>query len=339
MTISLTQPDTLKYEAIKKTATTDVLNFRVTAREHARQYPRALRKRIRALNSKDTSAYEFFTMWTQALAPEVEMLLDEERRNTLATTIAGQLGISKHAAEERAERLVREQVWERAEAFIDTLYGLRGRRYRAARALLARPVDEVADSRDRFVAYMLDGRVARKLNLVIYDAHASLLTRWRQRGKDRRQTKRYMRRQAVRLKEIRARQEALKAERRGIMGRVLTIELDTVLALDAYRQYNKRLEALKPTSRTPAKTLALFTAATKTIRDGYAGKLTTLDKLADLQYALKEVDSVLVEIFDMTDSERNALMVRLKEYRELEREAVRIVKEQTVPSSVPARRG
>lgn len=327
--VSLTKSDTLRYEAIKKVAANDVLAFRVAAREHAEDYSRELRKKIHPLNTRDVSAYEFFAAWTQTLAPEVEALQDVGRLKALVAAISKQLGVPQHTAEERAVRLIHERIHERTDVFIDILYGLRGRRYRAAQAILMRPTAEVADVRDRFMAYFLDMQVAHELNIAIYDVNAPFFTRGRLRRKDRRQVRQYTKQRSARLAEIQTRQEELKKDQRSMVGRILTIELDAVLAFDAHRQYKKRLDALKPASRTPAKSLTLFTAATKTIRDEYASKLKGLRKLADLQYALKEVDDVLVEIFDMTDTERNALMVRLKEYRELEREAVKIRKEQS----------
>jgi len=45
-----------------------------------------------------------------------------------------------------------------------------------------------------------------------------------------------------------------------------------------------------------------------------------LSNLSDVQQALKEIDAVLLAIFDLDSKQRNAMMSAMKQYRQLVRE-------------------
>ena len=327
--VEFSPAEELRYQELRKLAASDPLAFRKDARHAAEQFPREMRRDVEAAHTRTAPIFALFADWTRELAPDLETLEKKAQTKTLQHAIAKQLNLPGAIAEERAHQLVERRRAELLERFLDLYqYGARGRAYEAARQLFGRPVDVVADIHVRCMDYTMHQMVAHELGFVISDPYAPLLKRRRLARKERRQIKHYNTGQAKRLDSIRSKQQVLSSERQAIIGRILALNLDTILALDAYRQYKKRLDALKPASRTPAKTLSLFTAATKSIRDNYAKTLTDMSRLSDLQRALEEVDNVLVEIFDMTDSERNTLMVRLKEYRELEREAMEILHEQ-----------
>ena len=329
--IEFSPTEELRYQELKKFAASDLLAFRKDARRAAEQFPREMRRSVEAAHTRTAPIFALFADWTRELAPDLEALEKNAQTNILQHAIAKQLNLPTAIAKERARQLVERRRAELLERFLDLYqYGARGRAHEAARQLFGRPVNIVADIHARCMDYATHQMVAHELGFVIRDPYAPLLKLRRLARTERRQIKRYNAGQAKRLDSIRSKQQALISERRAIIGRILALNLDTILALDAYRQYKKRLDALKPASRTPAKTLSLFTAATKSIRDNYTKTLTDMSKLSDLQRALEEVDNVLIEIFDMTDSERNALMVRLKEYRELECEAAGILQEQSV---------
>lgn len=324
----LTPADALRYESLKKEASADILAFRVHARSSADNYPHHSRRLLGGASTKDTSVYFLLSEWLERIAPEVDALRKARQAAPLRNTLAKYLQLSGPLATDLAKQLADERIESVCERFLDLCYRPRSRARSVARQLLYYPTDEIIAIRERLVSYELHRLVARELGVTFYDSNAPLLKRAYQKATERRQVKRYKKQRAKRLEAIVSRQQEIKAHHNAIISRILLVELDTVLALDAHRQYEKQLDKLKPASRTAAKRLSLFTAATKKIRETYANKQSTTDKLAVLQSAQQVIDDVLVELFDMTDSQRNTLMTRLKEYRELDREAARITKEQ-----------
>ena len=326
---TLTPQDTLRYQELQHQAVADVLGFRAKARKATEMFTPDMRHITNSVDTRNSPIYSLFVDWENELAPDVESLLTKSHAKTLQNTLAKQLNIPSRIAQARAEQLVEERRVELLERFIDVYqYGARGKSYAAAWELFGRPIENIATIKARFVEYTLYQTVAHEQKITIFNPHASLIKRWRLARKERREIKLYKKQQIKRLASIRQAQYTLKVSGSGIIDKIITLNLDTVLALDANRQYKKRLDALKPASRTPARRLSTFTTTTKTIRDTYTRSLTGTDTLADLQRALRVLDEVLVELFDMTDSTRNALMVQLKQYRELEREASKIVAEQ-----------
>ena len=330
--VELTKRDGIRYEELRQQAIKSPLAFRRAARDAASAFAPDMRRLVAGADTKEMPVYDLFTRWAIEVVPEVEALQNEQpRHRSLRTALAKQLNLTNSEAEAQATTLLESRIKEVTDTFIDRQCpSANTRKYMAAKVLLHRPLDEIIVLRSRFTDYTLYQRVANEQGIVVSDMHASFFTRRRLASKERRQINRYKKQQAKRLKQALAQQQELKTNNNGIIGRITALGVDTVEVIDAYRQYKKRLDSLKPTSRTPAKTLALFSSATKPIREAHASKLTVLDKLADLQDALREVDSVLVEIFDMTDTQRNELMSGLKEYRDLAREITRITNEQAL---------
>ena len=326
----LSAPDALRYERIKKELSSGELGFRASAHRSAEHYDRPLRQLLNHVDTKDVPVYELLSDWSVLVVPEIEALQPASKSTTLRSALAKQLRLSNTEATSLADRLVEERVSLLRNTFLDHRYSSTEKARAAANELLSLSTGEVADIRSRFVAYELYRLVAKESGIIFYDAHASRLQRLYQRVTEHRQVKRYQKRQARRLVTILARQQELKSFSQAIISRILLLELDTVLALDAYRKYKNQLDKLKPENVTSAKRLSLFAAATKKIREAHTAKQSTTAKLADLQGALKAIDDVLVELFDMTDAQRNVLMTNLKEYRDLEREASRITKEQAM---------
>lgn len=324
----LTPQDALRYDKLKKEALANTLEFRAHARRSAENYPRPMRQLLGRARTKDVPIYHLFSDWSALVAPEVEALQPARKSVSLRNALAKQLRLSGPAAADLTNQLVDQRVRSLQDTFLNHRYDPGERARAVASEILSLPAEEVTDIHSRLVSYQLHQLVARESTITFYDAHAPLIKRLYQKAVENRQVRRYKKRQARRLTAILARQQELKAHNQAIISRILLLELDTVLALDAYRQYAKQLDKLEPENRTPAKRLSLFATATKKIREAHTAKQSKTDKLADLQSALKVVDDVLVELFDMTDTQRNTLMSKLKEYRDLEREASRITKEQ-----------
>ena len=59
---------------------------------------------------------------------------------------------------------------------------------------------------------------------------------------------------------------------------------------------------------------------TESIRAAYLDAAPGLANLADTQKAVKEIDDVLLAVFDLDATQRNEIMKALKQYRELVRE-------------------
>ena len=326
--MEMTAQDALRFEKLKKHASLDILGFRKSARRSANDYPRAMRSLVNTTRTKDTSPYLLLTEWTTRIAPEVESLQATRKSVAFRTALAKHLHLSNPTAGDLARRLVDDRNEEMLDGFLTLCYGHSGGARKAAHNLLSLPEDDIIRIRDRFVEYELHKQTARDLRVTIYDSQAPLIKRFFQKRVDGRQVKRYKKQQAQRLDSILARQKELKTHNQALISRILLLELDTVLVLDAHRQYKKQLDKLNPEDLTPSKRLSLFATATKKIREAHTNKQSGIKKLADLQSALQAMDEVLVELFDMTDAQRNALMMNLKEYRDLERQASQITKEQ-----------
>lgn len=325
----LTPLDSQAYRKLKDQANNDVFAFRAAARKYAAGHPRTLRQRLDRLTTKDTSAYQLLNAWETSLAPEIDELQATRQAKALPSVLAKHLQLSTSNGLTLADQLIDSRLEELRGNFLNLHYGLQGRSRRAAANLITRPNQEIIDIKNSFTNHYLHQAAGQELGITTYDSQAKLLKRRRTKRQERRQVKLYRKSQAQRLAQIIDRQKQIKLLQDGTIARLLELNLEIVLVLDAYRTYKKRLEALKPASRTAAKTLSLFNAATKQIREDHAKTLAASKSVAAIQNSQQYLDDTLAAVFDMSDAGRNSILTHLKEYRELQREADKITKEQT----------
>lgn len=105
------------------------------------------------------------------------------------------------------------------------------------------------------------------------------------------------------------------------MARLFGLKIDYVSVLAARQEYEKALARLgKKSANSPAKRLALYEKKTEDLRAEYLATVPGLANLSDTQKAAKEIDGVLLAVFDLSNEQRNDIMSLLKRYRELIRE-------------------
>ena len=114
---------------------------------------------------------------------------------------------------------------------------------------------------------------------------------------------------------------AIEQERGGLAARLFGLNIDYVTVLAARQEYEKALGRLsKKAAESPAKRLALYEKKTEAIREEYLDTVPGVANLSEAQRAVKEIDSVLLAIFDLDATARNELMSAFKRYRTLTRE-------------------
>ena len=133
--------------------------------------------------------------------------------------------------------------------------------------------------------------------------------------------RRLVRQMRQRLRQIDDEVLKLESTQNGLVSRLIGLNIDYVTVLAARQEYEKALARLsKKAAESPAKRLALYEKKTESIRATYLDAAPGLANLADTQKAVKEIDDVLLAVFDLDATQRNEIMKALKQYRELVRE-------------------
>ncbi len=316
----------LDFRKLDQLAQANPLEFRRQAQEVYGRYSRQTRKFHAKLATDDISTLEFFIRWQDSLLPIRRSVAEASASAAFSKSLRKHLVLNESTAQALADKLSFERDHEEVERFLSALYTVEPSPQRqAAQDILTRSVADIEDEMRLHIDYLLMASVAKRRQLTIADPAAGRLKRLIQRGRQKREIKRYVKAQTRRLRGIELRQSEIETKYGGLILRIFNLQLDVVEVLAARQDYDKRLGKLTPTSqKSSTKRLEVFESVTRKIRDSYVAKVVDDEKLASLQQVSKEVDEVLIQVFDMSVEDRNRLMTLLKEYRDLSREKQQI---------------
>lgn len=324
--MSVKEVYTLDYRKRDALAQSNPFEFRRKARKAIALYPSALRRMHKQLSTPTLLVHDFYVSWEQELRP----LRDTIAKATVATafhsTVKKRLVLEDASTFELIDRLVHERDAEAVRRFLDSSYTIKQSSSRSvANEILQGSANAVQNQKDVYVDYELYRIVASEHKFTIPDSENGRIRFYLQSLREKMEVKQYTKISKRRLEAICTLQNKLEAKNNGLASKIFTLQLDVVEVLTARHAYEKRLDKLSSTTRkSPVKRLAFFEAETKKIRDTYVEKVADSAKLASVQQMGKEIDDVLIQIFDMAVVERNELMTRMKEYRDLSREKQQI---------------
>ena len=314
---------TTRFAALMKKAENRPLRFRAEAEAAFAACPRQFRKMAHRLDRTVPMSLEFFMQWRGELLPRLETIQNAPHDSQLAEAFKSAL-----LAENEAQRLevldsaVRQRLAQERQTFVNMRYSKGERKmYELALSFVNQPMDVCNEQIERYVAYELYREAAKASGVAVVDANKNWLARWRQTRRVRRQTRRLEKESRRRLAAIDGEIAAIEQLNGGLPARLFGLKIDLVTVLAARQEYEKALARLgKKSASSPAKRLDLYQKKTEAIRAGYLDSVPGLSNLSDVQQALKEIDAVLLAIFDLDSKQRNAMMSAMKQYRQLVRE-------------------
>lgn len=309
----------VRYRSLRKQAQTGPLNYRTSARAACAAFTKADRRMVKILRANDTIVHDFFIQWRDEYVPLVQHIQKAERSATFLKRLKEDLALDTMNGKHYAEQLTTQRLSEATQAFVTQHYDEHDKTVqRRVKALLARPTEEVDGLFSRYVSFELHQAVSDAEDMTIYDRWRAWPIRSGQRRRDRREVKRLTKRTNKTITRLLSERGEVEQSYDGIVARIFSLNIDLVSIFAARQDYTKALEKLSEKSRTSAaKRLALYEKHTKDIRSGYVDALPGDIKLSDAQSVLKEVDSVMLTVFDMDAVTRNGLMSQFKRYREL----------------------
>lgn len=313
-------------QSMIREAQTNPFAFRKAARQAYAGYAAKYRKESKRLNTRALSVTDFYENWQDVLVPQLNMLTEASTATRLIKDIEKYFSLNTSAAQTRIEFLAEKRAQELKQEFIIDQY-LDGT-YRARRAAVRFVRRDKAFNTEliqRYYTYVLYKTAATETGSTIYDAHRSVLVRFNQFLRGRKELRRIVRRAKRDLAVAQQEMSQLEMKNTGLIASLFALHIDLIAIRSAYVNYEKALEKLTAQQRnSPAKRLSLYEKETASLRAEHLNKLTGVQNLNDIQQGAKEINTVLIQVFDLSNREYNQLMADLKRYRELQREAKRL---------------
>lgn len=319
-------------------ATIDRENFRLNATKAYQNYSPKDRLTINRLETDDTSAYTLLTQWQSSLRPLLDELTINSTKAAFSKDIAKYLLLNLQIASRKVDELVSSRRLQTLEDFLYQLYPLptdqgkdklaKSRSY--ARNLLSQPDTEIEDLKNKHIAFLLHHTVAIAESIAVADVHASWPRRRRTIKYVIAERKKTATSERHRLRSIEERLEQLKTTHNDTLGELLERDWDLIVVISLRNQYEKRIASLSADERkSPLKRLVIFEEVTKEFRDEQVNRLAQNDpaqnSLAAARRFAETTDALLLRVFDLTNEQKNQLLVFTKEARKLEKERDAII--------------
>lgn len=317
------QRHTVKITHLRALAAARPLLFRADYQVVVSQVDREVRRMAQRLDKSKLPAANFFAAWRRELRPRLEKIQAEASATKLQQAFKREMLAGPREAEALVRLVVPLREEEERRAFCRAQFSptKEKRLYRAVRKFTGQSVEDCEAAIAAYERYECYRAVAADLGVTVVDPHAGRLRRWRQRGAAKRQVRRLRSSVARRQRQIMGEMQRLEGLHDGLAARIFALRIDYVAILAARQEYEKGLSRLsKKAAESPAKRLAVFDKKTEVLRADYLDRVPGVASLSDAQLAAKEINEVLLAVFDLDATSRNALMRVFQEYRTLVRE-------------------
>lgn len=309
---------------------TDLELFRIKAAKSFKVFNKTERRMLSRITPKGMHSYQIMAAWDDSLRVIIEKLEQKRRDDSFKKSIVKNLVLNEGETKSKIERIISEREREVVEQFLELIYNNNRRRdrYRKerkyARRLFMTPNSRVATLKEHQVDYMLFREIAYSNKIAVVDSNDWFLKRMITRLQIWRERKNTIKLEDERINFIDNRVASLNMASDGIVREIMEKDWDLVSVIALRNRYEKKIKNLpKEDSKNAVKRLAIFDQETSQFREEQALKIALNSDQASLETTrqiTRDVDALLLRIFDLTNIQKNQLVLQIREYRELTEE-------------------
>jgi len=281
------------------------------------------RARTKFLEKSTISIEQLLNVIVDDFAPKIKTLENKQTDKNLRNYLMRQLSFDPTGVDLAISHLIEQRRHELVIEAVEMLDPTEHSRLIVANLLIT-PIDELVDLTQRFVNYQQALDIEAIYGLSLLDAHARRFKRSRMRRHIRREQKRIVRDEKRTLAEN---QNMLGQLLGGdeILTKIVDNQLSYVEILGLRQNYQKAVNRLKKADQKPSQLIVIFDNTTKTYLERETDRLSgDQQNLKGLSAISDRLRNLLLEIFDLTNEQRNQLMTKMAEYEGLLRDNANI---------------
>lgn len=303
--------------------------FRSESQMFHGRFTRARRKQIKRIESTSLSSYDLLMAWQDQLAPDLQKLEESRNSNAFNKSVAKHLQVQGAATQDVVDQIIRQRREQLNSKFLDQFKKRSTKKI--VKELIEKPFKEIQALKDQYIHVTLTRMVAKEHGINIVDPHSSLLGKISSVIRVRRERKKRNKREQKRIHEIDARIQEIEKNDSNLIGGIMSLRVDLMSILAARTSFEKRLSKLaKDEAIDAAARLEIFNDETRKIRYSIISDIpgSAEMSLESVYAATKITDELLLRIFDLTNTQKNNLLLQTKEHRELREERDKIIQSQ-----------
>lgn len=324
-------------QQIISTVLFSVEKFRFDAEKAFDDFRLRERMLLNSLESKGISSYGLLSAWYEELLPMQNTIKSKRTDDIFTKSLIDNLLMSPDEAGSEINRIVARRESDVLHDFIYRIYPIADDRKKdlyknqrkIALKLLSRQESEINQIRNHRINYVLYKEIAKQNNVTVIDSQSSLLKRLWAKISINSERKKTIELEKKRLLQINSRLKVLSTIDGGLVAEIFENKIDLMIILGLRNQYEKKVGKLpKANSKNAVKHLEIFDAETQKYKKDQIEKLTINSDQVSLESTRKiteYIDNLLLRIFDLTNIQKNKLLLYTKEYRELMQEKDSII--------------
>jgi len=315
---------------------TDIEIFRAEATKAYNEYVPNERALLDNISTKDVTSYGVLAAWKDELLPLLSDLTDKQSDKTFYKFIAKNLAMDETTSQSKTSQIIKDRKNELINNFVFEIYPIqkgskdiyKQQRERALK-LLSRPIENIEQIKSHHINDIICKEIADRNKITIADTYDSFFKRKKAKSDIRSERKKTIKSENQRLEYIEKRLESLSATNDGLINKITNKKWDLMIILALRNQYEKSIGKLSKTDEKNAiKRLEIFDKETKDFKKEQAEKLIINSDQVSLETTrtiIKDIDGLLLQIFDLTTTQKNQLVLNIREYRELTQEKAAIL--------------
>lgn len=326
--------------SIAKMISTNVEEFRTEASKVFGAFSKKERLILKKLDGKCVESQSVLAAWENELLPLNNNLEEKHKDANFKKSLAKNLYLDKDEIQAELDQIITKRKAEILNKFILGVYPVnkkfkksvykKQRKY--LRMLVSKPEADILQLKNHQTDYLAYKAAAKKNSIAVIDPCDSKSKRKKVILQIEAEQRQVLTAESDRLYEIKNRLNSITAMSGGVLIDILDKKWDLITILSLRDQYEKAIGKLpKKDANNAIKRLEIFDKETSSFRNEQTNKLVINAEqvsLATARTITKDIDSILLRVFDLTDKQKDQLTQNSKEYSELNKEQAAIIEKQ-----------
>lgn len=298
--------------------------FRAQAMDALGQFSSDDRELAASMDSKYTSTGTILDAWTEQIEPMYHDLEKKRSDARLKQSLVRHIGFHDNDASRMIDYMIKTRKQSLLDEVLDNLYHSDieepPRQREHALNFLSQTPTEIQDYRDRYFAFINAIETAERNNITLCDPNAPWLERQRTALAINKQRQHLAQNEDIRLEAIDDELRQLLADDT-LLSHVVGKKLHLAQLLELATKYQRQVEDLSRDKQDGASMrLKLFERITSDFVEQEVERIATshhAHTLKTLRVMQSEISTILLEIFDLTNTRRNQLLLDTQRYTRL----------------------
>lgn len=281
------------------------------------------------ITHKHISLYDIASDWSNHLKDLFENLESSAEQTRVHNYIAKHFYFREQSVGSMIDSIVEARQIEELDRTITKRFRAAGQEGSEAHLklidfLLLEPIGVIDAYFERARTYQQAFITAETHDFTLCDPHGSWLERQRSAAQIQKERHSIQQQESDRLDEIAETITAIQDDRDSILSRIIAMDWQYTTVLDLRQRYQRNVAKLKTADQTnPAKQIRIFERVTKDFREDQTERLarrTKTHSLKGIRDIQEGVYDLLLEIFDLTNTQRSHLLSEIQRYTALRQE-------------------